>query len=279
MTERMDLYDADRCLLNMTVDRNDRAPEGCYKIVVHVCVFNGRNEMLIQRRQIKKTVYPGCWDISCSGAVSSGENSLAAARRELKEELGLEFPVGAVRPVITVNNREGFGDVYVLNMEPDLNELVLQPDEVSDAAWADEETVLKMIDDGTFLPYRKEYIRLLFAFRGKRGVLMERAELEEQPGPASYDQKDSSEEAEREPEPEKRFTEDTRLSEILDAYPWMREELPKKDPRLGIINTAIGRMMIGRMTVGDAARKTGIPADKIISEGEKLISEYEKRKR
>lgn len=58
--------------------------------VVHVLVFNGRGDLLLQKRSMKKDVAPGRWDTSVGGHVDPGETLEEAARREVAEELGIE---------------------------------------------------------------------------------------------------------------------------------------------------------------------------------------------
>lgn len=57
--------------------------------VVHVLVFNGRGELLLQKRALNKDVAPGKWDTSVGGHVSAGEDILSSAKREMEEELGV----------------------------------------------------------------------------------------------------------------------------------------------------------------------------------------------
>jgi isopentenyldiphosphate isomerase len=57
---------------------------------VHVLVFNGRGQVFLQKRSMRKDGEPGLWDSSASGHVDSGEDYDASAARELKEEIGLE---------------------------------------------------------------------------------------------------------------------------------------------------------------------------------------------
>ena len=57
--------------------------------VVHVLVFNGRGELLLQKRSMNKDVAPGKWDTSVGGHVNAGETIHEALRREMEEELGI----------------------------------------------------------------------------------------------------------------------------------------------------------------------------------------------
>lgn len=55
---------------------------------VHVFVVNRAGELLVQRRAMAKSYYPGYWDASVGGQVGAGESYAEAAARELEEELG-----------------------------------------------------------------------------------------------------------------------------------------------------------------------------------------------
>ncbi len=57
--------------------------------VVHVLVFNGKGELLLQKRSMDRNVAPGKWDTSVGGHINPGEDPLDAARREMREELGI----------------------------------------------------------------------------------------------------------------------------------------------------------------------------------------------
>ena len=57
--------------------------------VVHVLVFNGKGELLLQKRLMSKDVTPGKWDTSVGGHVNPGEAIPDAVGREMNEELGI----------------------------------------------------------------------------------------------------------------------------------------------------------------------------------------------
>ena len=166
--EILDLYTADREKTGRTMVRGEKTPAGCYRLVVHVCIFNDKGQLLIQQRQPFKEGWPNKWDISVGGSAIAGDTSSMAAERETREELGLELDLSNVRPIITVHWENGFDDYYVLTQNVDLNSLHLQPEEVQAVRWAGREEILRMIDDGEFIPYEKSLIELLFHFRVRR---------------------------------------------------------------------------------------------------------------
>ena len=168
--ELFDLYNCDRKPLGCTIARGKKHPENTYHIVVHCCVFNSDNKMLIQRRQDFKEGWSGMWDITCGGSAVSGENSQAAVQRELSEEMGIDIDFSDIRPVLTVHFDKGFDDNYTVNRDIELNDLTLQHEEVAEAKWADETEILSMINDGSFIPYHEHLIGLLFFMRDKRGT-------------------------------------------------------------------------------------------------------------
>ena len=168
--EEFDLYTRDRERTGKTVRRGDPVPEGLYRLVIHVCIFNSRGEMLIQKRRKEKDTWPGKWDLSCGGHVTAGEKSGEAAEREVWEELGVRLFLRESRPVLTVPFDEGFDDVYFAEKELIPSALTLQTEEVEKAGWASEEKILSMIASGEFIPYHPEVIRLLFAVRRRGGM-------------------------------------------------------------------------------------------------------------
>ena len=47
--EIIDLYDKNRQLLKETAVRGDKLPKGRYRLVVQICLFNERDELLFLR--------------------------------------------------------------------------------------------------------------------------------------------------------------------------------------------------------------------------------------
>ena len=59
-------------------------------------------------------------------------------------------------------------------------------------------------------------------------------------------------------------TEETRLADILAAYPWLPDALIRLDDRFKAVKSPLVQALIRRATVADAAKRTGYAAEDII---------------
>ena len=160
--ELFDVLDADRRPTGRTKSRGTPFEEGEYRLIVHIVILSADKKMLIQQRQYFKSGWPGMWDLTVGGSAVSGESGREAAARELYEEIGLKLDFRNVRPVVTLAFDRGFDEFYVFEKDVDIKSLKLQESEVRDVAWADCGTVIKMIREGEFIPYKEDFIRILF---------------------------------------------------------------------------------------------------------------------
>ncbi|MCL2461612.1 MAG: NUDIX domain-containing protein [Defluviitaleaceae bacterium] len=174
--ELWDVYDRYRRQTGKTVERGGHLSGGEYRAVVHICVFNDKDEMLIQQRQPFKHGWSNMWDVTTGGCVVAGETIEAAAGRELFEEIGLRVDFTGVRPHFTINFGHGFDDYYLLDAETGLNieNLELQYEEVQRVKWASKEEILHMIGSGEFIPYHKSLIAMCFDMRRNYGAVTDR---------------------------------------------------------------------------------------------------------
>lgn len=162
--EIWDLYDRDRIPTGRTHRRGDPMSEGEYHLAVHVCIFNHKNQLLIQQRQPFKKDWSNMWDLTAAGSAVTGDTSRMAAEREVWEELGLKIDLSNVRPHFTINFANGFDDYYLIEQEVDLSELHLQEAEVRNVKWVDKDEALRMQEEGTMIPYW--FLDKLFEMRG-----------------------------------------------------------------------------------------------------------------
>lgn len=91
--ERLDIVDINGKTTGETVERETAHRNGIRHRTSHVWLlrkYNGKTQVLLQKRSKDKDSYPGCYDISSAGHIPAGEEFLESALRELKEELGIE---------------------------------------------------------------------------------------------------------------------------------------------------------------------------------------------
>lgn len=74
--ELWDVYDKNRSLTGRQIQRGSEFSNGDFHLVVHVCIFNSKNEMFIQKRQPWKEGWPNMWDITVGGSALTNETSL-----------------------------------------------------------------------------------------------------------------------------------------------------------------------------------------------------------
>ena len=170
--EIWDLYTKDRIKTDKTMIRGTQITNGFYRLVVHICIFNSKGEMLIQKRQPFKAGWSNMWDITVGGSAIVGDSSQSAAEREVYEEIGYKLSLEGIRPALTINFDEGFDDIYLIQEDVDITKLKLQYEEVKAVKWASKEEILSMIDEEIFIPYYKSFIELLFSMRNHRGIHM-----------------------------------------------------------------------------------------------------------
>ena len=71
------------------------------------------------------------------------------------------------------------------------------------------------------------------------------------------------------------YDKNTKISKILAEHPWLGQELPKRYPELKAMDNPAARFMLKRMTVQDAGKMGGLPADQLLSMLSQLIAEKE----
>lgn len=71
-----------------------------------------------------------------------------------------------------------------------------------------------------------------------------------------------------------RLAKDTRLKDILAAYPWLIDEAVKIDGRFRALRSPLGRLLIAKADIAEASRRTGIDSDAIISAIEEMIQNH-----
>ena len=167
---KWDLYDKHRIKTGKIANRGETFNSDEFHLVVHVCIINSNNQLLIQQRQPFKEGWPNMWDLTVGGSAHVGETSNIAAERELFEEIGYKMDLVDTRPIFTVNFKRGFDDYYVVEADVNVEELILQETEVKSVKWASRDEIIESIRVGNFIPYRLSLIDMIFDMKKGGGV-------------------------------------------------------------------------------------------------------------
>lgn len=160
--ELLDIVDENGIPTGKTVERTKAHAEGIRHRTSHVWIARDKNgilEVLLQKRSDDKDSYPGCYDISSAGHIPAGSDFIPSAIRELNEELGVKaspqdlFLCGQRRfEFNSCFHGKRFCDdqvsnVYVMMLDRDEKDFVLQKEEVSSVKWIGIDDCLQRIAD------------------------------------------------------------------------------------------------------------------------------------
>ena len=125
--------------------------------------------------------------------------------------------------------------------------------------------VLEMMQDCTHIRALEGSQTLLTWSNGDTSATAEQSH-DTQTTPA---ENDDDEEA---TEPVTEITSQTRLKDLLKQYPTLKSRLPELDPKFKMLNTPLGKIMMGKANVQTMSERSVIPLDKLIEGIKKLIN-------
>lgn len=70
------------------------------------------------------------------------------------------------------------------------------------------------------------------------------------------------------------ITKDTKLKDLISTYPWLKDEITKVNDKFKMLNTPVGKMMLGKATIAEMSKKSGMDADIIISRILELVESH-----
>ena len=70
------------------------------------------------------------------------------------------------------------------------------------------------------------------------------------------------------------ITRDTKLLDLINQYPWLKDELPKINEKFKMLNTPMGKIIMGKATIVEMSKKSGMDADTLIRKLQQLIGSH-----
>ena len=68
---------------------------------------------------------------------------------------------------------------------------------------------------------------------------------------------------------------ETRLADLIAQYPWLKEEMAKVNEKFKMLNSPIGKIMMGKATIAEMSKKSGMEVEAIIGKIKELISKHQ----
>lgn len=140
--EYLDILDKNGKKTGERKPRKEVHSKGYWHKGVHIWISNSKKELLVQRRSANKDVYPNKLYISVAGHPVSGEEEIDSIKREFEEEIGIELDTNKLEYLFTFSQEvvenngkfldNQFYDVYLIEMDLDIDNLKLQEEEVSE---------------------------------------------------------------------------------------------------------------------------------------------------
>ena len=70
------------------------------------------------------------------------------------------------------------------------------------------------------------------------------------------------------------ITKETKLADLIAQYPWLKAEMTKVNEKFKMLNTPVGKIMLGKATIAEMSKKSGMEIDKLMSRLKTLIEEH-----
>ena len=69
---------------------------------------------------------------------------------------------------------------------------------------------------------------------------------------------------------------DTKLIDLIAQHPWLKEEMVKVNEKFRMLNSPIGKIMMGKATIAEMSKRSGMEAEAIINKLQELIMNHQK---
>ena len=67
---------------------------------------------------------------------------------------------------------------------------------------------------------------------------------------------------------------ETKLADLIAQYPWLKEEIVKVNEKFKLLNSPIGKIMMGKATIAEMSKRSGMEAEAIIGKIKELIENH-----
>ena len=72
------------------------------------------------------------------------------------------------------------------------------------------------------------------------------------------------------------ITAETRLSDLIAQYPWLKEEMVKVNEKFKMLSSPVGKLMMGKATIAEMSKRSGMEMDVLIGRLNEIIENHYK---
>ena len=73
------------------------------------------------------------------------------------------------------------------------------------------------------------------------------------------------------------ITKNTKVADIMAEYPWLKQELIRKNAKFRKLDSPIARIMMKRVTILDVSRKFGYEPASIIAKLQQMVESHQSK--
>lgn len=158
--EMIDIYNENKEKTGVVQPRETKLKQGQYMLYVLAVLEDEYGKLLATKRSLNKKWAAGAWEIP-GGSARSGENSEAAVLREIVEETGLDIDKHKGKLIYSYKNEDTesgdnyFVDIYHFKGCFNKSSIKVNPDEVIDYRFVDEDDMEMLKEEEGFLHYER----------------------------------------------------------------------------------------------------------------------------
>ena len=155
MEEKFDVLNELGEFTGKVATRDECHTNGLWHRAVYAFIVDRDFNVLLQKRSANKKLWPNKWDVTIGGHVNAGEFGRQALIRECREELGIDISDDDIKYLVGTTSRYNkngyinnhYDECYLITKDVNINDLVLQKEEVSDAKYFSKDEIIKRINN------------------------------------------------------------------------------------------------------------------------------------
>ena len=74
---------------------------------------------------------------------------------------------------------------------------------------------------------------------------------------------------------EMEINKETKLSDLIAQYPWLKAEMAQVNPKFKMLNSPVGKIMMGKATIEEMSKRSGMETSRIINKLQEIIKNHQ----